>query len=240
MKALKKLVVLMVGVALTGSALAQPAPPPPDGGAKGTGPRGQRGGEPGERRGRMENMMGEMLKSRLGATDEEWKVIAPLLKDVTEKRREASSANGGMRKLMFETMREKMGRGKREGRGGPEARGKREGRGGPEARGRRERHGNREGRGGPEAREGHEGHGGPEGRMGRNFRGGMEPSPEAETLASALENKEAAPADIAAKVAALRASRAKKQAELTAASAKLRSVLTPKQEAHLLLLGVLD
>mgnify|MGYP001074398676 CR=1 FL=1 len=59
-------------------------------------------------------------------------------------------------------------------------------------------------------------------------------------LQTTLENKDASADDIKAKLTALRTSRAKKEADLKSAREELRKVLTLRQEAQLVLMGMLD
>lgn len=91
------------------------------------------------------------------------------------------------------------------------------------------------------------------GMTGRRRRGGNEndtqsqdrPQPsavqqKAQDLQEALNNKDTSPADIKAKLAALRDARTQAQAALTAAQGELRDVLTPRQEAVLVMYGILN
>jgi hypothetical protein len=59
-------------------------------------------------------------------------------------------------------------------------------------------------------------------------------------LRTTLDNKDSDPKDIAQKVAALREARKEAQEELTKAQAELKKLLTPRQEAQLVLMGILD
>jgi Spy/CpxP family protein refolding chaperone len=59
-------------------------------------------------------------------------------------------------------------------------------------------------------------------------------------LRTALDNKDADPKDIAQKVAALRDARERVKAELVKAQGELKELLTPRQEAQLVLMGILD
>jgi hypothetical protein len=59
-------------------------------------------------------------------------------------------------------------------------------------------------------------------------------------LEATLANKDAKPAEIKAKLAALREARAKARKELAAAQASLKEILTPRQEAQLVLMGQLE
>ena len=67
---------------------------------------------------------------------------------------------------------------------------------------------------------------------------GGTPSPEAEALQKALET--GTPAEVKTKLEAYRDARKKKDADLQEAREKLRKVLTPKQEAQLVLMGTLN
>jgi Spy/CpxP family protein refolding chaperone len=62
----------------------------------------------------------------------------------------------------------------------------------------------------------------------------------AEDLRTTLENKNATPDEIKAKVTALREAREKAKKELTTSKEALREMLTPWQEAQLILMGILD
>jgi len=81
------------------------------------------------------------------------------------------------------------------------------------------------------------------GRRGGNG-GGDRPdrpaSPETDALKAALESDGTAPADIKAKLEAVRAARKKAVAELDQAREDLRKVLTQRQEASLVMLGILE
>jgi uncharacterized coiled-coil DUF342 family protein len=55
-----------------------------------------------------------------------------------------------------------------------------------------------------------------------------------------LENKDAPAAEIKAKLDALRKERETKEAELKALRDKLRKLVTQRQEARLVLMGILD
>jgi len=64
--------------------------------------------------------------------------------------------------------------------------------------------------------------------------------PEAAAVRKAVDDKGTKSEDIQKKVEALRAARKKQLAELDAARAQLREILTPRQEAALILNGILD
>ena len=102
---------------------------------------------------------------------------------------------------------------------------------------RREMGGFGRGFGGPGGRRGGGDGGGDQGGERRRF--GPEPSPEAESLQKAIEAK--APNDeIKAKLAKYRDSQKTKQANLEKAQADLRQVLSVKQEASAVLMGLLQ
>ena len=82
---------------------------------------------------------------------------------------------------------------------------------------------------------------------GRGRRGGAAPDAQStpltdstKALTDALDNKDADPKDIAAKLAAVRDARERVKADLVKAQADLKEVLTPRQEARLVLMGMLD
>jgi len=70
--------------------------------------------------------------------------------------------------------------------------------------------------------------------------GGHPASPETEALKTALESENTTPADIKAKLEAVRDARKKGEAELTQAREDLRKVLTQRQEATLVMVGILE
>lgn len=218
-------------------AMAQEGPPRGGdnefrGGRRG-GPRGNF--DPAEFQARMIQRMQEQL----GSTDEEWGGIEPLLGKVMESQR---AANAGRRGGGFRGPR---GRPRGGGRpGGPRP-------GGPGFRGEGPPPGGPEGARDPEA--GHRGPrpgspGGPppgggrggRGRGGRGGFGGPPPSPEAQALRATLDLPDATPKEIQAKLRDLRQANRKKQQALERSRNDLRAVLTTKQEAQLVLMGILD
>ena len=76
--------------------------------------------------------------------------------------------------------------------------------------------------------------------MNRGGGGGRSASPETEALKAALESESTAPADIKDKLEAVREARKKAEAELTQAREDLRKVLTQRQEATLVMVGILE
>jgi len=170
---------LVLFVALSGVAMAQA---PGGGGPGGGGPGGPGGGF---NREKMMARFDKMLRERLGANEDEWEILGPMVREVQTKQREARG--GGMRRMW--------GRRGRRGGGGPEAE-----------------------KPGAEAKE---------------------LTPE-EALAKALENKETPAVEIKAKLAAYRKDKEAKKTELTAAQDALRKVVTQRQEAQLILMGMLD
>ena len=152
-----------------------------------------------------------MYKENLGASDAEWKIIEPKLTKVMELSRESSF--GGMRGMMS-----MMGRGGRGGQG-TQGRGDRGGRGGQGAQGRGDR-------GGRTPREGDR----PESTIQKA----------STALATVLENKSSANAQIKAKLLGLRKAKEQAQQKLAAAQKDLKSVLTLRQEAKLVAAGMLN
>jgi hypothetical protein len=231
---------LMLAAAVTAlPALAQPPGGPMGPGPMGPGPMGPGGPgmfDPAQ----MQQRMMEMQKMMLGATDEEWVVVEPLLQGVMEAQRNTRFTGPGM-----------MGMGMM-GPGGPGGPGMGMGMMGPG------------GPGGPGAPGGPGGPGGqpapgmapqppappappapgqgagPRGGRGRGM-GMWGPSvPEVDELRQALDNPETPAETIQAKLTALRDAKAKAEAELKQAADKLREVLTPRQEAQLVLMGMLE
>lgn len=81
------------------------------------------------------------------------------------------------------------------------------------------------------------------GVVGEGDRGGRPErpaSPEADALKAALESDATSAADIKAKLEAVRAARKKAAAELEQAREDLRKVLTQRQEAALVMVGILE
>jgi hypothetical protein len=134
--------------------------------------------------------MSDRMKQSLGVTDEEWKVLQPLIDKVQTLARETRGGGG---------MSSTFGR----GRGGP-----------PPSGGASDRP--------PSDR----------------------PQPEVEIKADALrkilENKDAPADQIKTALAALREARAKAAAELETAQKELREVVTVRQEAQLVMMGLLE
>jgi len=173
--------------------------------------RGPGGGRPGFDPERMRQMMEERLQEQLGATSEEWKVIGPRLTKVMTLSRQTRGGAGLARMFM----------GRRGGPGAPGGRGEAQGR--PGARG-----GTQGTRGGdrPQRR-------GPLGEPSAVDRA-------AEALQTTLANASATPDEIKSKLTALRAAREKAKQELAKAQQDLRQVLTLRQEAQLVVMGMLD
>jgi len=139
----------------------------------------------------MQQRMLDMQKERLKATDDEWKVIEPLIKVVNEKRM-TGMMGGGMMGM----------------RGGGGRRG-----------------------GGNQPANGNAPAGNRPPRMSR---------PEVDALQKALESENPAAKDLQEKMKAVRDARKKAEEELKQARENLRKVVTTKQEAQLLLMGLLD
>lgn len=172
--------------------------------------RGRGGFDPEQMRARMM----ERYQETLDVSDDEWTVIQPLIADVMQK--QSDQRRSSFRGAMF--------RGR--GRGGEGARTER-----PD-RSERQR----------QARETERGDQGKQAERGDRGarRGGGEPDAEVEALSKLLESKNPSAADIKSKLSDLRDARKKKADALKEARAKLREVLTLKQEAQLVLSGMLD
>jgi hypothetical protein len=108
--------------------------------------------------------------------------------------------------------------------------------GGPGGRG--GRGGGGGGAGGDRANGGGGGAGGGGERRGGGFPGFGEPAPQVQALEKALESDSAD--DIKAKLAALRAARKDQEAKLAKAQDNLRQVLSSKQEAQAVVMGLLE
>lgn len=149
-------------------------------GRDGTQRQGQRGQRGGFDRAAMQERMAEMMKERMGATDEEWTVIKPRLEEVMK----LSQNAGGMRGMF--------GRGR--------------------------------------------------GRDGQpNTEAPTEPVQIAiDDLQKTLDKEAPTAAEIKAKLAALRGAREKNKQELVIAQQKLKEVLSVKQEAILVMMGMLE
>ena len=180
-------------VLLPQSALAQGR----GGGQGGPGGQGGRGGVGNFDPEQMRQRMMERYQEQLEASNDEWKVIQPLLEDVMAKQRDAMGGRFGGFGMM-------MGR-PPGGQGGP---------------------------GGQDQAQG-------QGQGRRGMRGG-DANAEVEALRQALEDKNTPAAELNAKLKAVRDARKKAEAELKASRDKLRGVLTPRQEATLVLMGQLD
>lgn len=99
-------------------------------------------------------------------------------------------------------------------------------------------------RGGMMAMFGGRGRGGPGGGGGQGGPGGDMPQSEvvkaAQELSTVLETKDSKPEDVKAKLTALRQARDKARQEITKAQGELREIVTPRQEAVLVMMNVLD
>ena len=208
----RKFIVSAVMVGLLSVAGLSLAQAPPQGQGPGRGP-GAGQGQGGQRFDpeQMRQRMMERVKEEMGVGDKEWGAIQPALEEVMNLNREVGG--GGMFGRRF--------------RGGPGA-------GGP---------GGGPGGGGPAG--GGPAGGGPAG--GGAGGGGADQGPPqtavgkaTQDLQTTLQNKDATADEIKAKVAALREAREKAKKELTTSKEALREMLTPRQEAQLILMGILD
>ncbi|MBI5090993.1 MAG: hypothetical protein HZB26_00950 [Candidatus Hydrogenedentes bacterium] len=185
----------------SGVAAAQDNPQP-----QAQGGSGNAGGGGGARRGFDPAQMSQMMKERLGATDDEWKVIEPRLQKVMELRRGRMGALFG---------------GRRAAAGAP-------GQGAAPG-------GDAQAQGGQNA-PAPGGQGGP-GRV-RGFGGPQ--TPEAQALQKVLDDKGSSPDQIKSALKAYRESVEKQEKEVQKARQDLREVLSLRQEAQLVLIGMLD
>ena len=186
------LAAVLIGAVCVGQAIAaEGRPPPPPGQERGRGgPR-----SPEEWRQRMEEFrtrIEDQLRERLGATEEEWKVLQPRMDKVQQLMRQSRA---GLRGMFGMT-----------GRGG---------------RGRRGGDDRQPAEGTPE-------------------RESSDVEQKTEALQSLLDDETSSAPSIKAALAALRKARQKAQDELAVARKELREVVTARQEAQLVLMGMLD
>ena len=186
------LAAVLIGAVCVGQAIAaEGRPPPPPGQERGRGgPR-----SPEEWRQRMEEFrtrIEDQLRERLGATEEEWKVLQPRMDKVQQLMRQSRA---GLRGMFGMT-----------GRGG---------------RGRRGGDDRQPAEGTPE-------------------RESSDVEQKTEALQSLLDDETSSAPSIKAALAALRKARQKAQEELAVARKELREVVTARQEAQLVLMGMLD
>lgn len=167
--------------------------------------------------------MSQRLKTELKATDDEWKVLQPLIENVFNKQRESLSTNfGGLGGMMG---RNRNRNGQRRGEDG-NTNGQTQSSGAGAAT----QTSNATG-GGDNSGSGSDGN-----RQGRN----RASSPEIDALKKALESDQTPTEEIKAKLTELHNAREKSQDELKAAREDLRKVVTLRQEAVLVLYGILD
>ena len=152
---------------------------------------------------RQQEMLLARLKETLGSSDEEWQVIEPLVKKITDLRRNSM-------------------------RGGPP---------GPSGGPPKPNGGSPKPNGGSPKR-----NGGPPKPIGGppNKAPGNESHAEAQALHKTLQSADATTDDIQAKLTALRAARQRKDEEIKQACEELRQLLTIRQEATLVMMGILD
>jgi hypothetical protein len=200
----------LAGLFMCGT-LAMPVLAQTDAGAPTTAPAAAPGGRGGQFRQRMM----DNLKTRLGATDDEFAAIQPKIEKVMQLQRDLQGA--GMRGLMG---------------------------GGAQGGGR----GNRNGGGGGGGGNGGGG-GGNGGGFGNGGPGGAGQAADEEQAAiqqattdlqTTTDNKDATPEDIKAKLDAFRDAKTKVKGDLDAAQKDLEGVLTQKQEAVLVMMGILN
>jgi len=157
------------------------------------------------------------LQKMLGASDEDWKVLGPRVERVMTLSREASGMMGG-----FGLM------GGPGGRGGSGRRGGQGGRGGDRA-------GGPGGPGGP----GGDMAGGPGGFGGPQFT--LSATDKAmQSLGATVDDTKSTPAQIKAKLAAFRNTRAQARKQLAQARKAVQDLVTARQEALLVMMGTLE
>jgi hypothetical protein len=162
----------------------------------------------------MQARMIEQVRDSLSVTnDDEWAALRPLVQKVIEARREASDGNGP-------------------GMGGPGGPGGPGGMGGPGGFDGPGGMGSPGGPGGPDATANSAGRSGGPGRI------GQQASAERQALQAVLTS-DASVDQVKEALAKYRAARKDKQAKLEAAQTNLRNVLSVKQEAQSVLLGLL-
>lgn len=173
-------VVVVAGFGLVGQAISQEQP-------GGQGGQGGPGGDRGNRRdpARMMQMMAERIKTQLGVTDDEWKVLEPKVEKVATLAMQ--SRGGGLMMMM---------RGGRGGRGGQ----------------------------GPTSDNASQ----------------SDVQKKLADLQAVLENKDSKPDEVKAALTAYRDARTKARDELTKAQKELQELLTQRQEATLVMYGLLD
>lgn len=191
--------------------------------------RSRQGANQAQRRGdatpeQMQKRMLLMVKQRLGATNDEWKALAPKIEGVMALQQElaVTTDRAGMRPPM---------------RG--DERGAREGFGGPPGGGRMGRPDGGVPAGGPGAP------GGPGGPGDQGIPNGPPPGDSElaaaqQELRAAVESKATSAEDLKAKLAAYRELRDKARAQLLAAQKELAAVVTARQESTLVIMGMLE
>jgi len=183
----------------------------PGGGPGGGGPGG---GPPGF--GQMQQRFADRMKDLLGVSDDQWTAIAPTIDQI--RRLQHDISGGGPGAMGF-------GPGGPGGPGGQNAQGPDGQQGGPQ---------DGPPGGGPPGGFG----GGPNGPPTDQQRSDVQQK-QADLLAL-VRNSDSSKDDILAKVAALRDARSQAQADLVKAQATLRSILTLRQEAAMVAVGILN
>jgi hypothetical protein len=197
--------------------------PPPAGGERREGDRG-RGDRGGFSMEDFRKRMEERLKGALKVSDEEWAVLQPLIEKVQTKQRDAIGSRFGGFGGGPGGPPGSPGGGFGDRRRGPDGGGGAPAAGTPDGGGERRRSPDGGGDRGP-------------GGTPRGDRGG---SPESQALRTTLENENATADEIKAKLTAVRDTRKKAAAELEAARAELQKVVTVRQEAVLVAMGMLE
>jgi len=214
----------LVGLCWSGLAMAQetpPAPPAPPAGGDTAQPGGRQRPSAAEMSQRMEEWRkraADQLRQSLGASEDEWKVLQPLIEKVQNLQR---STRGGMM---------------RAGIGGFGAMGGFGNVGGRTRGGRGNRDANTSAPATPPAAVTPPAPTNPDGTP----RELTEVEKKTTALNDVLKNKDASPTQITEALTALRTARAKGQQGLTQAREELKKVVTAHQEAMLVLMGLLE
>jgi len=211
-----------MGLVWAGQVMAQPATPPTGGDQQaGGGTRGQRPSAA-DMQARMEEWrkrISDQQRQQLGASEDEWKVLQPRIEKVQNLQRQARGSMFGRGGFGFG------------GTGGPG--------GNSPFGGRSSRFGRRDAN---SPTDGNSAASTP--RTPTNPDGTPRELTDIEkkttALRDVLNNKDASPAQIAEALTSLRAAKAKQTQELATARKELQEIVTPQQEANLVLMGVLE
>jgi len=179
-----------------------PAPTPATGGSEGNNNAGGNNRRREFNPEQFREAMAQRLKTELKVSDEEWKVLQPLIENVTNKQRDAMVGSFGGN----------FGRNRSRNGGG----------------------------GNNSSTQGSSQNNGTGQTANNSSNRGRAPSPEMEALKQVLDTEGASNEDLKAKLSAVRDIREKNFDALKSAREDLRKVLTLRQEAALVMMGILD